>query len=337
MQSGQIIRESLGIGDVSKSLRSATPPLSTRFQSFSFVTGGMIVVYGDEITFDFLDSIKIPWGEGTPVEEHLTAGYLYVWNVNQHRLVITDDRGSITKIKKIKTLADLALDLDIMQNHQFKIIVDSDRAGDTYPIAGRQLGNRGAEQKAKAKLINQASQNINLTSASDFNTRMQETKAAISAARQPTCRGAAARLALLAGEVYLDKSVKPEDRWKLFSIWENNYRKAEKIIISFTGAESKEATLLRAHICDLTQDGIFTQNYLLMGREFAATRHRKELTGMTKIVGETLMIYFIAENLKAVDTVHDQWMLWKAWQWLARGSSIVPEEKIFDLSPNWGG
>lgn len=336
MQSGQIAKGSIGFGSVSKSLRSATPPLSTRFQSFSFVTGGMIVVYGDEITFNFLDSLKIPWGEGTPVEEHLTAGYLYVWNVNQHKLVITDNQGSITKIKNIKTLADLALDLDIMQNHQFKIIVDSDRAGDTYPIVERLLGNRGIAKKVREKLINQSSQSIDLTTATDFNTRMQKAQASIGATRQLTYRGSTTRPPLHAGEVFLDKTVKPEDRWKLFSMWENNYHEAEKRIIRFTG-EGKDAAFIRAHTCDLTQDGIFTQNYLLQGREFTSTRYRKEFKGIMAATGKALMIYLIAENLRTTSHVIDRWMLWQAWRWLARGSSTVPEEKIFDLSPNWGG
>lgn len=336
MQEGQLYREALWSGAAQNI--EGDPPDSTRMQGAAFVTDGTIIYYGDEAPLDFLESLHILNGVSAAEVDHLTPGYLHSFNFNDKKLTVRNGMGNTIEVRDIKNFADMKIDMAIAQSHQFKIIVDTDTLERTgYVIGSRVLPRREADQSRETIYIEQGSPSLDINEITNYATKLADTVKAETGERQLTYRGNdALRDALEAGEQYIDRTIKPDERWKLAYMWENTYNYKEEMNVFYTAA-GKIATMLYAKMQDLSADGFFTINLINREKEFPATRYRKQWRGQMMPVGDYLMIYaFAAGNLMGSQPVVEPWMLWEMWRWLGKGNTVYLEDKIFDISPNWG-
>lgn len=338
MVNGVFSRQGIGIGNGSSSLANVTPPLSGRLQCAAFVTGGKVIVYGDEATLDFWDALNVLWGTSQPIQEQYTEGYQYIWNINQKKLFVISQNGSVERVKNIKTISDLAIDMDIVESHAFQIVIDSDlMAGSGYLIGRRVIPQRPCDQEAPAKLIDQSTGNLTIPNFPDFKLKFVQGNVSLPCMRKFTYRKHLQVSSVYAGEKYLDRTILPEERWKISYMWQNYYNYQEDTNLYFT-ANVIEITILYALIQKLRADGYFPQNYLIGGREFPAEKLLRFKNGVIENLSYYLMVRIISTNLKCgSNPVFEPWMLWVVWRWLGQGSNVVTEERIFDLSPNWGG
>jgi len=98
---------------------------------------------------------------------------------------------------------------------------------------------------------------------------------------------------------------------------------------------------LRNFICalmrDLSQSAIFSQNLQIAPEDVRGKTIKADKTAMVTAIGKYLMIYTLSSSLLLSDKYcYEPWMLWQMFKWLQRTAHVEVEDKIFDLSPNWG-
>ena len=95
--------------------------------------------------------------------------------------------------------------------------------------------------------------------------------------------------------------------------------------------------VLLAEIRDLSADCNFPANYFEGKNAAVAAKQIVEKQANIESVGEWLMVAAFASIVNASKPVFEPWMLWHLWQWLGQGTVIIKRDRIFDLSPRWGG
>lgn len=147
MATGQFDKQYIGFGNCSKSLGRAPRVINTRFKPIgSFGHDKTIVVYGDEATLDFIDSLYVPWGENEPSSyDSLQQGFSYVWNIGKKTLTISNENGEVTVVRKINTITDLCIDVNIFESHQFIFFIDAFFEPEAFLIATRLMSNRNSQ------------------------------------------------------------------------------------------------------------------------------------------------------------------------------------------------
>jgi hypothetical protein len=95
---------------------------------------------------------------------------------------------------------------------------------------------------------------------------------------------------------------------------------------------------ITAKIGTLAADGVSTQNMLSGVSDVIGIPHKEARAAMMAALGKYLMVSLLtASMLKAGKHCYEPWMLWQMFQWLQQSTTFELDDKIFDLSPNWGG
>lgn len=64
-----------------------------------------------------------------------------------------------------------------------------------------------------------------------------------------------------------------------------------------------------------------------------ATKQRNAAIDL--VLGEFMMVAFLASIMNMSKPVYEPWMLWSLWKWLVSGNITESVQRIFDLSPRW--
>jgi len=95
---------------------------------------------------------------------------------------------------------------------------------------------------------------------------------------------------------------------------------------------------ITAKIRNLAADGVWLQNLLSGATDIVGTPHKAVRSALVIAVGKYLMVSLLtASMLKADKQCYEPWMLWQMFQWLQHSTTFELDDRIFDLSPNWGG
>ena len=94
---------------------------------------------------------------------------------------------------------------------------------------------------------------------------------------------------------------------------------------------------ISAKIIDLSSSGGWTHNLLPDEKAFVGVPKKVPREAMVIAIGKYLMLSMLtASMLQAGKPCYEPWMLWQMFKWLQKGTYIELDDKIFDLSPNWG-
>jgi hypothetical protein len=95
---------------------------------------------------------------------------------------------------------------------------------------------------------------------------------------------------------------------------------------------------ITAKIGTLAADGVWTQNMFSGASAILGTPHKETRAAMMAALGKYLMVSLLtASMLQAGKPCYEPWMLWQMFRWLQQSTTFELDDKIFDLSPNWGG
>lgn len=145
MDGAQILGDFKGFSGASASL--ARPPetfFSTKLKPLGSIgQDETVIVYGDEATPDFTDSIDVVFGDAEPAAwDSLQTGYSYIWNVGNKNLVIKNADGVIVTARKITAWSDLCISAEVLESHQFTYIIDGSYTPNAFLLATRQMSMR---------------------------------------------------------------------------------------------------------------------------------------------------------------------------------------------------
>jgi len=291
MATAQTLKEFVGFGSINKSLgRPPKPYCSTKLKPLGAIgQNNTIVIYGDEATPDFTDTIDILFGDTVPVVwDNLTIGYSYVWNIGRKLLTITDDKEMIVSTRSITAWCDLAVSAEVLESHQFAYVIDGSYTADVFVIATRQM----TIQNSSMMLVQWG--------------EFERTLSMI-------CHVAYTRL----------------QSWFIRDMGADDYR--------CNGAVENLRSFIQVLLVDLAQSGIFPQNLQVASISMNGAPVQVNKTATLTAIGQSLMLYTLSASLLLGDRhCYEPWMLWTMFKWLQRTNHIEIEDKIFDLSPNWG-
>lgn len=94
---------------------------------------------------------------------------------------------------------------------------------------------------------------------------------------------------------------------------------------------------ISAKVGELSANGLWPQNLLLAAAGGIGVPKKVPREAMVTALGKYLMLSMLtASMLQADKPCYEPWMLWQMFKWLQKSTYIELEDKIFDLSPNWG-
>lgn len=131
-----------GFLNASKSIeRPPEPFFSVRMKPLAQIgINRTLLVYGDEATPDFTDSLSLAFGDTAPNGwDVLMPGYTYTFNVGRKQFAIADESGSVLAIRRVDTLHDLQIEAAVLESHQFIFLIDASFMKAVYPIVRRKI------------------------------------------------------------------------------------------------------------------------------------------------------------------------------------------------------
>lgn len=336
MQGAVYVKESPGFVNATPSLSGALPPGGIRLVDAFFVSAGK-VVRGNEATYAFWTSLGVPWGMQTGPLRHLQSGYSYIWSVRAGQFTVKNAAGQITEQYVVRSIAELAIDLDIAKSAQLMIVLDAASGEYGYRIACRVEKEMAAHRAEEGEYLSSAGRSLLATALPIYDLLLCDGERGIYGGRQFSLRGHETVVSAYSGERYNDEQIAREARWKLVTMWVNDHGPVELTNLYFTGLIYEILALL-AKTGNLRVDSYYDTNLLTRLREYPATRISNLRNGLPVEASKMLMIRaFVLGNLSGFDPVVEPWMLWQTWRWLggAGGGANWLEDKIFDLSPRW--
>ena len=265
------------------------------------------IFYGGSMTWDELGSLKIPWGdEETVIYETVQTGWTYVYDIGLKRFTVTDNTGTATVHNGIETISELCISWDILESPQFSIALTAKFENDAFLIGWKYRKDRippGEEVPSGFVFPDKAADEYTY-----FFSYVDQ---------------------------YLSKSGVSSKHYRLLDVSPlDGVLDGVMVSVDVSGYARE---ILLAKIQDLSADCNFPENYFEGKNAAVAAKQIVEKQAIIESVGEWLMVAAFASIMNASKPVFEPWMLWHLWQWLGHGTVIIKRDRIFDLSPRWGG
>jgi hypothetical protein len=276
--------------------RAPLPFLSVKLKHLGHIGKQFADYYGDEVTWDQLGSLQIPWGNSTTIKyAALQPGWTYWWEIGTWDFTVTDELGNAT-VEKVKTLSDLGITWEIFESHQFSIHISGKFENDAFLIAWRY--RRGTD--------------------GDW--------------YEPPVQGHMMPYLWGEFEKYLLEYIHIEHR-RLVPASHAEATDVQYIDADVTGLIR---SLVFAYVAKLSATGDFPAELLAKDINTVAAKVLENKKAESYIMGQLLMIQTFASINHMSKPVYEPWMLWYLWQWMGKSSVVVSRERVFDLSPWWG-
>ena len=262
------------------------------------------IFYGGSMTWDELGSLKIPWGDNeTVIYDTVQAGWTYVFDVGLKRFTVTDNNGTATVYNGITTISDLCISWDILESPQFSIVINGTFENIAFLIA--------------------------------WKYRKWQVPPGEDPGNIPARSGYQFPYFFSYVDQYLSENGVSSKYYRLLDISPID-GVTDGVTVSLDASGYAREVLL-AKIKDLSADCNFPANYFEGKNAAVAAKQIIEKQAIIESVGEWLMIAAFASIMNASKPVYEPWMLWHLWQWLGQGTVVIKRERVFDLSPRWGG
>jgi hypothetical protein len=141
---GEVIRDGIFYPDLGQVIipnpslqRQPSPYFSVRMKGLSQIGHDAdTLIYGDELTWDDIEALKIPWGNSELQRySNLEPNYSYVWNIGTRTFSVADASGNAISFSNIKSISDLGISWDILESHQFIILLTASYDWDAFLIS----------------------------------------------------------------------------------------------------------------------------------------------------------------------------------------------------------
>lgn len=309
MPTAQIYRNLSGFQNGSISLKNTPSPyFSIRLKPLESIgVNGNKIIYGDEATPDFLDTLNIVWGNAVPVVvDQLQAGYKYIYNVGHGKLYIYNAAGQLIVTRPIISWSDFKLAASVLESRQFQFFFDASYhdVNSVFIPATRQFKNSHCESPEMLW--------------GEFDNYLQSVYH-FSIIRLYTWLVSAKELNGGKGEGG------ENDVMENLEVQEFKYEGITEL-----------RDFIVALVKDLSQDSHFIFNLAPKADEVKSLKQWIDRGGLTTTLGRYLMIYALTCSLMMGNKpCYEPWMIWQMFKWLQKVSIIELDDKIFDLSPRW--
>ena len=296
-----------GFCGMSKSLGRAPQPMaSVRLKPLGSL--GMdrdLTIHGDEATVSLMSSLGILWGADVPTAWDMPADAVsWRWNVRTGVLTTVHADGSETT-RIARTWQSLAVAIDVLESHAFVYFFDAASYASAFLVASRELSARKAWS---IDLLWGEVEKYLTETFHIFFTRLQDWLAT----RQVSESDA---------PIPNEPHGKPEAQ-------EN--RAVEEL-----------RQWLLAEVRRLIADGVYPRSIYEDADALVAVPKKDVREAVAFVFGKyvfaallTMSLFMGTKNLGK--PCYEPWMLWQMFKWISRSTILDLEEKIFDLSPNWG-
>ncbi len=295
-----MLKSTKGFCATSRSLGRAPQPLtSVRLKPLGALgIDKERVIYGDEATVSVMSSLGTLWGDAAPTTWDMPVDAVsWRWNVRTGVLTTSYADGS-KSTRIVKTWQSLAVAVDVLESHAFSYVFDAAWYRTAFLVASREESAREAWS-----------------------------------------------IELLWGEVekYLTKTF--HILFMRLQDWLLARRVAQESLGKPDAQEERAIEDLRrwllAKMCQLVTDASYPLNIYEDADAFAAAAKKEVREAVVLILGRyvfatlfTMSLFMGTKNL--AKPCYEPWMLFQMFKWFSRRTIFDLEDKIFDLSPNWG-
>lgn len=307
-----------GIGNKSKSIRRCPPDISAvRMKSLSLFGVDNKEYYGDLMTWDEFQTVNLPHGTKAFVRfPRLQSGWRYEYDALRQVFTVTEASGKQTRLN-ILTFSDLGIVWDVLSSHQFRVYFLTITVQAPHLIAWR---------KKKGCVYDEAGNILWPYPKGD--------NALIPGVKDNAITKEAWMLAYV-DQFFSDRPL----HWHCNRGIRRDAEQPElKNQLVQTITEAKIDDILRSNVPPRHATGNYADMAIHSPDEKRASIDKRRNAAMNFTLGEFQMIACFATLMHMSKPVYEPWMLWGLWKWVNDGGD--PEEtteKIFDLSPNWGG
>lgn len=255
-------------------------------------------IYGDEATVSLLSSLGILWGADVPTAWDLPVDAVsWRWNVRTGALTTVHADGSETT-RIARTWQSLAVAVDVLESHAFAYVFDAAWHTSAFLVVSRE---RSAREAWSIDLLWGEVEKYLTETFHILFTRLQDW--------------------LAVRRVFHEPHGKPETQEK-------------------RATEDLRQWLL-AEVRRLLADGIYPRSIHEDADALIAVPKKEVREAVALVFGRyvfaallTMSLFMSTKNLGK--PCYEPWMLWQMFKWISRRTILDLEDRIFDLSPNWG-
>lgn len=252
-----------------------------------------------------MSSLGILWGTDVPMAWDMPADAVsWRWNVRTGVLTTVHADGSET-MRIVRKWQSLAVAVDVLESHAFVYFFDAASYASAFLVASRELSAR----KAWSSLLLWGEVEKYLTETFRiFFTRLQDWLAArqVSESDAPIPNEPHGK-----PEAQENRAVEELRQWML------------------------------AEVRRLLADGVYPRSIHEDADALVAVPKKEVREAVALVFGRyvfaallTMSLFMGTKNL--AKPCYEPWMLWQMFKWISRRTILDLEDKIFDLSPNWG-
>ncbi len=111
-----------------------------------FLAQPPITIYGDQLNWDMMDSVRVKWANSEILQyPELLPSWSYVWDVGSSKFTVTDDANASTVRLNVHALSDLGICWDILESHQFSLLLSASYDTAPFPTGPKVFSNRAIE------------------------------------------------------------------------------------------------------------------------------------------------------------------------------------------------
>ena len=292
---------------MSKSLGRAPQPMANvRLKPLGSL--GMdrdLTIHGDEATVSLMSSLGILWGTDVPMAWDMPADAVsWRWNVRTGVLTIVHTDGSETT-RIARTWQSLAVAIDVLESHAFVYFFDAASYASAFLVASRELSARRAWS---ILLLWGEMEKYLIETFHIFFTRLQDWLSArgVSESDDPIPNEPHGK-----PEVQENRAVEELRQWLL------------------------------AEVRRLVADGVYPRSLCEDADTLVAVPKKEVREAVALVFGRYVFAALLTMSLFAgtknlAKPCYEPWMLWQMFKWISRNTILDLEDRIFDLSPNWG-